>query len=122
MFASTHNLNNLVAIVDRNRLQATGYTEDVLRLEPLDRKWEAFGWDVQTIDGHVFGQIIKAFSNSKSLESPHPQVIIANTVKGKGVEFMEASPLWHHQLPKGEDIEHALSELRTNITKFEGMV
>ena len=119
MFASHHGLNNLVAIVDRNHLGATDFTENSLRLEPLALRWQSFGWDVVTVDGHSLSQLLEAFSNVRQRSSQQPLVVIANTIKGKGVSFMEGSPLWHHRLPKGEEIEIALQELRSRQKRFE---
>lgn len=115
MFSSHHELGNLVAIVDRNRLQAIDYTETVTQLEPLVAKWQAFGWRAGTINGNDMKQIMGVLSDIKEGYSSTPQVIIANTIKGKGVGFMEGSQLWHHQLPKGEQVEKALAELQDNI-------
>lgn len=111
MFAGHHRLDNLVAIIDRNRLSATGFTEEVLALEPLNERWRAFGWDVKVVDGHSFQDLISAFSHSRERSAKRPQVIIANTVKGKGVEFMQNSPEWHHRLPKGDAVSTAFDEL-----------
>jgi transketolase len=112
MFASHHRLNNLVAIIDRNHLGATDFTENVVALEPMDLRWQAFGWEVVNVDGHLFDQLLSIFSRVKERSSSQPLVVIANTVKGKGVSFMENSPLWHHQMPKGENVKRALDELR----------
>jgi transketolase len=111
MFASHRKLDNLVAVIDRNRLSATDFTENVLALEPLDERWRAFGWDVLSIDGHSFPQLLAAFSSASKSGEKKPRMIIANTVKGKGVEFMQNSPDWHHRLPKGDAVPAALAEL-----------
>ncbi len=111
MFASHHRLNNLVAIVDRNRLGATDFTENSLSLEPFSRRWQAFGWEALDVNGHVIEQLVDVLLRSKRRSSPKPLVIIADTIKGKGVSFMEGSPLWHHRMPKGEEIQAALREL-----------
>ena len=113
MFAHQHRLNNLVAIVDRNKLGATDFTENVVSLEPFALRWQSFGWDVTSVDGHSFEQLLTAFNTCTQKNSGNPQVIIADTIKGKGVSFMENSPLWHHRLPKGDQIEAALRELRS---------
>jgi len=112
MFASHNRLNNLVAIVDRNYVSATNYTEDGLSLEPLEKKWESFGWNVKRINGHDFGQIFKALDGVRSRPSVRPLVIIADTVKGKGVEFIEDDPAWHSRACVGEDYERAKGELK----------
>jgi transketolase len=111
MFASHRQLNNLVGIIDRNGLTVTEFTEESLHLDPLEEKWKAFGWDAITIDGHAFVEILAALENLRSARSTKPTMIIANTVKGKGVSFMENSPLWHTGLPTGGQIEIALKEL-----------
>ena len=112
MFASHHRLNNLVAIVDRNYLCAIDFTEEILALEPLDKKWESFGWRVKHIDGHSLEEIFAAFDGFRSRRSTQPLVIIADTVKGKGVSFISDSPGWHSQAPQGELAEQAKNELK----------
>ena len=111
MFASHHRLNNLVAIVDRNHLGATDFTEKSLSLEPFSRRWQAFGWETLNVNGHAIEQLIDVMSRAKQRSSTQPLIIIADTTKGKGVSFMEGSPLWHHRMPKGEEIQAALKEL-----------
>ena len=87
MFAAHNRLDNLIAIVDRNKLSATGFTESVLALEPFDKRWRSFGWDVATIDGHSFQEVFSALSWARNAKENRPHVVIANTVKGKGVEI-----------------------------------
>lgn len=111
LFAAHHQLNNLIAIVDRNRLSAINFTEKAVRLSPMDKKWEAFGWEVANIDGHSFKEIFSALKDFRSKRSDKPLVIIANTVKGKGVSFMENQPLWHARAPEGKEAEIAKAEL-----------
>jgi transketolase len=111
LYASHNRLNNLVAIVDRNHLCVTNFTENMLELEPFDKKWEAFGWNVKTIDGHSFEEILNALEGVRSRKSSKPSVIIADTVKGKGVSFLCYNPLWHGVCPKGEHAQAAKSEL-----------
>lgn len=111
LFASHHRLNNLVAIVDRNGLCVTDFTENCLKLNPLDEKWKAFGWDVISINGHSFEEIFSALGNFRSEKRNKPLVIIADTVKGKGVSFMENQILWHGCVPKGEYVRKARMEL-----------
>ncbi|OGO04833.1 MAG: transketolase [Chloroflexi bacterium RBG_13_54_9] len=111
MFAGHHELNNLVAVVDRNWLCTIDFTENCLRLNPLDDKWRAFGWDVTTIDGHCFEEIFAAFENFRSRRSNKPLVVIANTVKGKGLSFLEYNPMAHIIIPSGEQLERAREEL-----------
>lgn len=110
-FAGGQGLNNLMAIVDRNGLCVTDFTENFLRLEPLAERWKAFGWDTVSINGHSFKEIIGAFNHFRSRKSDRPLAIIARTIKGKGVSFMENEPTWHTQIPAGERLEAARIEL-----------
>jgi transketolase len=110
MFANKYRLGNLIAFTDRNRLQTDGDTEDVMPLDPLPPKWEAFGWQTLEIDGHDYNQIIEAVARAKA-DPSRPAMIIANTIKGKGVSFMENVALWHGTPPTGEQHELALQEL-----------
>lgn len=112
MFAAHHELHHLCAIVDRNRLITHGSTESINRLEPFAKKWMAFGWDVRVIDGHQFEDLNSAWATHFSKTSGKPSVVIANSVKGKGVSFMENQPEWHHG---GIDLDRfvlALAELQ----------
>ena len=114
MFAHQYGLSNLIAFVDRNRLQITGNTEDAVGLDPLPEKWRAFGWNVQIIDGHNVRQIIDAIDKaSRSRKSP--SVIIMNTVKGKGVSFMENNAGFHGRACKPDEFEQAVKELKEVI-------
>ena len=111
-FAGKYNLSNLTAFVDRNNIQIDGYTEDVMPLEPLKTKYEAFNWSVIEVDGHNIEAIIDAANMAKAIHE-NPTVIICRTIPGKGVEFMENLPEWHGKPPNlGEAIE-ALHDLRT---------
>ncbi len=112
MFAAHHQLNNLVVIVDRNRQCVTDYTEDCIRLEPLADKWKAFGWEIQIIDGHSFDELMDTFRDFRSRKFISPLVVIANTIKGKGISFMEKSIQWHHSVPQGEELEEAIRQLQ----------
>lgn len=107
MLAAHLKLTNLTAIVDYNKIQSFGRTNEVINQEPVTDKWRAFGWDVFEVNGHNFQELIKAIS------SPHdkPKVVIANTIKGKGVSFMENSLDWHYKSPNKEQYEQALKEL-----------
>ena len=108
MSAGHRGLDNLVAVVDRNRLQQGARTEDTNRLEPLADKWRAFGWDVREIDGHDHDQLYRAFTG----EHPgKPLCVIAATIKGKGVSFIEDRVEWHHKVPTSGQVESALKEL-----------
>jgi transketolase len=109
MFAAHHKLDNLVAIIDRNGQCVTDFTENFNRLEPLDSKWRSFGWSVKRINGHSFEELRGAFKDIR--EQKAPLVIIADTVKGKGVSFMERVPKWHHGVPSKEEFERAKDEL-----------
>lgn len=110
MFASKYHLGNLTAIVDRNNIQIGGNTEDVMPLEDLRGKWQSFGWQVIEIDGHDFRQILNSFADAGK-EVGRPTVIIAHTVPGKGVDFMEGDYLWHGKAPNAEEAERALAQL-----------
>ena len=107
LFASHNKLSNIKAIIDRNNLQSIKTTEETLSLEPLIDKFKAFNWNISTIDGHNHEQLVKELS--KDSEKPH--MIIANTIKGKGVSFMENSVLWHYKYPNKVELEKALSEV-----------
>lgn len=115
MFASHHKLDNLVGIVDRNMIQIDGFTEDILALEPYRAKWEAFGWNVVEIDGHNFEQICNALK--KAPVSNKPTLVLANTVKGKGISFMENNPAWHGGGLKGDLAEIATREVVAALKK-----
>lgn len=110
MAAAHYRLDNLVAVLDRNRLQISGRTEDVMSLEPLADKWTAFGWYVKKIDGNSMTELIDAF-HSAPFADGKPTLILAETTKGKGVSFMENNPSWHHKVPTPEQYELALKEL-----------
>jgi len=114
MFASNYKLDNLTAIVDRNRLQICGNTEEVMALEPLSDKWEAFGWNVIDADGHDMDRILGAFAQVKEIKGA-PTVIIFDTVKGKGVSFMENNPDFHGKACNKKEYEQAMEELRAAI-------
>ena len=111
MFIGHHRLDNLAAIVDRNRYCVTGCTEDIVSLEPLAAKWGSFGWEAVTIDGHSFKEIFGALDGIRARGGRKPLVIIANTIKGKGVSFMENRHHWHGMAPKGKDAKMAKAEL-----------
>ena len=110
MSASHYNLNNLIAIVDRNRIQNDRWTHQVMDIEPFKDKWLSFGWDVIELDGHNITELINGFN--KALDSTEkPTVVIANTIKGKGVSFMENNPDFHGKAPNQEQLINALSEI-----------
>ena len=111
LFAAHYNLDNLIAILDKNKLQIAGFTEDIIALDPLIAKWEAFGWDViELLDGNDIEQIIRAFDSVKSLTGK-PKIIIANTIKGKGVSFMEDQPEYHGRALSASEMDRARKEL-----------
>ena len=112
MFAGKYNLANLTLIVDRNNIQIDGHTEDVMPLEPLEEKYEAFNWHVLHIDGHNMEEIINAVEHARAVYE-NPTVIIAHTIPGKGVSFIENLPEWHGKPPTPEEAKIALQELRT---------
>lgn len=114
MLAGKEKLHNLIAVVDRNNIQIDGNTEDIMPLEPLRHKWESFGWHVLDIDGHDFREIITAVEEAKQYKKK-PTVILAHTIPGKGVSFMEGKYQWHGKPPTKEEAEVALKELRANI-------
>ena len=103
-------MDNIVAIVDRNYLQISGNTEKVMKLEPLEEKWRSFGWEVVSTNGNDIEDLVEAFSSVPPVKGK-PTVIIAYTVKGKGVSFMENNPKWHHGVPSKQQFEQAVAEL-----------
>ena len=119
MSAAKYNLDNLCGIVDVNGLQIDGATKDVMPSEPLDKKWEAFGWNVIKADGHDFESLEKAFDEAAGCKGK-PSVILAKTVKGKGVSFMENNAGWHGKAPNAEQFEQAKAELEAVIKEMEG--
>ena len=110
MFAGKERLHNLTAIVDRNNIQIDGFTEEIMPLEPLADKWRAFNWHVIEIDGHNLRQILDAIGEARSVYEK-PSVILAHTVPGKGVSFMEHKYEWHGKAPNAQEAELALHEL-----------
>jgi transketolase len=110
MSASHYNTDNLVAIVDNNGLQIDGWNCDVMNLDPFTEKWQAFGWNVIEVDGHNLTQLIDAFEQAKLVKG-QPTVIIAHTIKGKGVSFMENNADFHGKAPNAEEMKIALKEL-----------
>jgi len=113
LFAAHHELNNLVAIIDRNKLQSIHSTEDTLSLEPFSDKWKSFGWEVVEIDGHNHEEIFNA-CNDIGTPKNKPLCVIANTTKGKNVSFMENNVLWHYRSPQGDEYKAAMLELEKN--------
>ncbi len=109
MTSAHYKLNNVIAFLDNNGLQIDGTNDEVMKSKPLDKKFKAFGWNVQVIDGHDFNQINEAIEKAK--KSKKPNMIIAKTVKGKGVSFMENQVSWHGKAPNEEQYENAMKEL-----------
>ena len=110
MSAAKFKLDNLIAIVDYNKLQLDGYNDEVMPIEPIEDKWKSFGWNVLRINGHDIGQIIESIEKAKNIKGT-PTVIIADTIKGKGVSFMEDKCLWHGKVPSREEYKQAIKEL-----------
>lgn len=113
--AAQYKLDNLCAIIDKNGLQITAATKDVCNTDPLDKKWEAFGWAVKEVNGNDVEELIAAFK-SLPFEKEKPSVIIAHTTKGKGVSYMENQIKWHHRVPNKEEYELAQQELDNALT------
>lgn len=112
MFAGKNKLSNLTAIMDRNNIQIDGYTESVMPLEPLRKKYESFGWHILEINGHNLEEVVAAVAEARAIYEK-PTMIIAHTIPGKGVDFMENDYLWHGKPPRPEEAKRALHELRT---------
>jgi transketolase len=112
MFASKYKLSNITAIIDRNNIQIDGFTENVMPLEPLKEKYESFGWHVLEINGHDIFQIVSACAEAEVIFEK-PTLIIAHTISGRGVDFMERDYKWHSKPFKPGEVEKALKELRT---------
>ncbi len=119
MAAAKYNLDNLCAVIDVNGLQIDGKTADVMPTEPLDKKMEAFGWNVIHVDGHDLTALSAAFEQAKAV-SGKPTVLLAKTVKGKGVSFMENDAGWHGKAPNAEQYEQARAELVAALAEKEG--
>jgi transketolase len=96
--------------VDNNGIQLSGFNKDIMNIEPFNKKWEAFGWEVLEVDGHDFSQLFDAFAKARKVKEK-PAVIIAHTIKGKGVSFMENNVDFHGKAPNAEQLEKALKEL-----------
>lgn len=114
MFAHQYGLSNLIAIVDQNKLQICGRTDDVMCIEPLPEKWKAFGWNVKIVDGHNIRQILDALNDAKRSKK-NPTVVILKTVKGKGVSFMENNADFHGRSCTPEEYKKAVAELKAVI-------
>jgi transketolase len=118
MAAGHYRLDNLIGIIDRNHLQISGNTENVMTLENLREKWTAFGWYTLVVDGHNIKELVKKFKElPKEEEKPH--LIIANTIKGKGVPFIENDAKWHHKVPNEDQLKEALEMLESQLHRNE---
>ncbi len=117
MLAAHYKLDNLTAVLNHNTLQITGRTREVCSPYPIDEKFRAFGWSVMTTDGNNIGELRKAFG-SIPVKPGRPSLIIANTVKGKGVSFMEDEKKWHHGVPSDAQYEQAMAELEKELEKL----
>lgn len=113
LFAAHHKLDNLTVIVDYNKIQSLSTVEKTLALEPFVDKWLSFGWDVREVDGHDHVKLKNAFNEIKN-KNKKPLCVLAHTIKGKGVSFMENSVLWHYRHPQGDEYQKALDELKKN--------
>jgi transketolase len=118
MAAAHYHLDNLCVIVDRNALQLTGKTEEMCGLEPLAQKIEAFGSEVRTVDGHNIRALTEVLSTLPFTEGK-PSVVIAKTIKGKGISFMENNPKWHHGVPNDQQYEQAQQELKARLAEIK---
>lgn len=117
MAAAHYKLDNVTAILDLNGLQIDGATENVMNISPIDEKWRAFGWHVIPVDGHDIEALLAAFAEAKATKGK-PTILIAQTIKGKGVSFMEDQADWHGSAPNAEQAEQALNELREEVASL----
>ena len=111
MFAAAQKLGSLTVLVDYNKWQATGRSEEVMALAPLRDKWEAFGWESYEVDGHDFAEIRAALACAELPDRTKPLAIVAHTIKGRGVSFMEDDNNWHYRIPNAEELAAARKEL-----------
>lgn len=114
MFAAHNKLDNLIAILDHNTLQITGYNSEVCDPEPIDKKMEAFGWNVVSVEGHSISMLREVLNESPKVPEK-PTFVIANTIKGKGVSYMENEKKWHHGVPSDDEYEQAVMELEAHL-------
>ena len=111
LFASSYNLDNLVTVVDRNRLCIMDETENCVKLDDLAKKWDAFGWETYVVGGHSYASILPVLDKIKLSTTGKPKAIISNSIKGKGISFMEGQPLWHNKMMNEEQVIAATLEL-----------
>jgi transketolase len=114
MLAAKYKISNLITILDYNKVQLDGTVEEVMPMEPMRAKWAAFNWNIIEIDGHNMKEILESFDEAAAYEKG-PTVIIANTIKGKGVSFMEGSAEWHYRVPTTNELNQAMEELNVNV-------
>ncbi len=112
MFAAAKKLNNLIVIVDNNKFGVQELSTNYTGPGNIVEKWVSFGWDVYEVNGHDFESIISAFESIQNSTSDRPKCIVADTIKGKGISYMEGNPVWHHGVPKGEELKVAIEELK----------
>lgn len=118
MAGGHYHLDNLVAVIDRNHLQISGNTEDVMAIEDIRQRWTAFGWDVKEMNGDEMQSIVETF-DSIDYQNGKPHLLISNTTKGKGVSYMENVASWHHGMPNEEQYQQAIAEISERITHLE---
>jgi len=111
LMAAHLKMKNLIAIIDCNKIQAMGFTKDIINMEPLDEKLKVFGWDVERVDGHNFQKIYNSLIKLINQKSEKPKVLIANTIKGKGISFMENQLAWHYKSPSDAEYKQGIEEL-----------
>jgi len=120
MSAAHYRCDNLIALIDYNKVQAKGFVWDMMGIEPLADKWRAFGWEVQEVDGHDIGALLEALHAARYIQvRGRPSLIIAHTIKGKGISWMELNPKWHTHAPLPKESDDALRELSTRYSKPE---
>ncbi len=120
MAAAFHKLDNLIVILDKNQVQETGKTKEVMDIGDVSAKWKAFGWNVIEINGHDMGQIVKSLDKAEKLSNKKPTIIISNTIKGRGVSFMELNYKFHGKAPNDEEYKKAMEEIeKIDVKKFK---
>jgi len=119
MAGAHYKLDNLIGIIDRNGLEISGNTEAVMKLEPLKGKWASFGWEVDEVDGHNMEELVRVLKDLPSAEQK-PHLLIANTIKGKGISFIENNPKWHHKVPDEQQMKQVLRELESQLKEVTG--
>ena len=119
-FATNQKLDNLTVIVDRNRLQASDWVDDIAPIDPLVDKWKSFGWHAETVDGHDIAALIDTLTAAK-LRADQPTVLIANTIKGKGISLAENSPNWHSRAPKKDEWRSVCEDLKITMEELQSL-